>query len=112
FGPMNSPYQFLPIGTKENVQSFAAEQMRQWYTQKILPAHRVIAIFGDVSLQDVKQTATKYLRLSISPANGFLLYHRFSSTWNPQRPEILISSVEAQTTEQALAGIVIGFHSF
>ena len=31
YGPMNSPYQFMPVGTEENVDGFTQEQMRDWY---------------------------------------------------------------------------------
>ena len=35
FGPMNSPYQFLPIGTAKNVESFTTAQVRDWYEKKV-----------------------------------------------------------------------------
>ena len=36
FGPSNSPYQFLTIGTADNVKAFTREQLQQWYKDKVL----------------------------------------------------------------------------
>ena len=51
FGPLNSPHQFLPIGTKENLRKVSAEAVKGWYQQKVLSAPRVLAIFGDIELE-------------------------------------------------------------
>ena len=57
FGQSNSPYQFVTIGKKENVERFAPEQLKQWYQDKILKAPRVLAIYGDVDVHQAKELA-------------------------------------------------------
>src|SRR5205823_93807 len=54
FGPMHSPYQFLPIGTEANVSRFTTDQMREWYADKVLASRRVLAIYGDVDPDKAK----------------------------------------------------------
>jgi zinc protease len=114
YGPMNSPYQFMAVGTESNVQGFGVRQVRDWYEQKVKPARRVIAIFGDV---DVKQ-AEKLARQHFGQANG-------QGQGNPDdrqpaaaarkpspntgKPAVNVERVEVNKTEQALAGVVIGF---
>src|SRR5258705_5060278 len=44
FGPMNSPYQFVSIGTKENVSGYTADQVKQYYNDKIIKPRRVLAV--------------------------------------------------------------------
>src|SRR5207244_240906 len=61
FGPKNSPYQFLPTGTKENVAEFTREQAKQWYADKVMTGRRVIAIYGDVDVDKAKSMAREYL---------------------------------------------------
>jgi zinc protease len=61
YGPSGSPYQFLPIGTAENVQKFTVEQMKDWYAQKVLGAPRVLTIFGNVDADQAKQMAQSFL---------------------------------------------------
>lgn len=57
FGPANSPYQFMPIGTKQNVQGFTPQQMRDWYENRILKARRVLAIYGDIDIDQARTLA-------------------------------------------------------
>ena len=61
YGPLNSPYQFLPQGTEQNAESFTAEQLREWYGGKILHSRRVLAIYGDVDVEKAKQLAVELL---------------------------------------------------
>jgi zinc protease len=111
FGSSKSPYQFITIGQKQIVSDATADQMRQWYENKILKGRRVIAIFGDVSLDDAQTMAKKYfgsgekiesavtspLADQLKPASG--------------EAAVEVQRVEVQKTDQPLAGIVIGFKS-
>src|SRR5205823_2350008 len=44
FTPTHSPYQFLSIGTKENAAGFTPGQIHQYYNEKIVKPHRVLAV--------------------------------------------------------------------
>ncbi len=73
YGPGGSPYQFQPIGTKENVSRLTAEDLKSWYTGKVLSAPRVIAIFGDVDKDTAVAMAKQYFsggQLAAVPSNG------------------------------------------
>jgi zinc protease len=113
FGPSGSPYQFLPIGTKPNVEKFTARQAREWYEQKAMTSARVLAVFGDVDPEHVRQLAADLLgkgqklpapthpgRPSVQtpPVTGML-------------PAINVVEVKVQKTDQQLAGVIIGFKS-
>lgn len=113
FGPMNSPYQFAPIGTQKNVESFTTGQMKDWYWQKVQSAPRVLAVFGDVDPDHARQLAADLLgkgqkhpaprppeEPNLPPA---------SESGGP--PSVNVTRVDVQKTEQALAGVVIGFDS-
>ena len=61
FGPSDSPYQFTALGTKENVKAFTAEQVRKWYSEKVLNGRRVLAVYGDIDVAAAKMLAANYL---------------------------------------------------
>lgn len=112
YGPTNSPYQFLAIGTVQNVEGFKAQQMRDWYEQKVQAAPRVLAVFGDIDPDHVKQLAADLLgkgtkRPAPTPATGFAAAPGASS----DQPSINVTRVEVQKTDQELAGVIIGFKS-
>ena len=112
FGPSGSPYQFLPIGTKENLDKFNAQQARDWYEQKIQTAPRVLAIFGDVDPEHVKALAADLLgkgQKRPSPAHPSL--PKIEAATTAETPSINVVDVKVQKTEQQLAGVVIGFKS-
>ncbi len=44
----------MAIGMKENVEKFTPQQMREWYSQKILTSRRVLAIYGDIDVDQAK----------------------------------------------------------
>jgi zinc protease len=110
YGPQNSPYQFLVPGTKENVAKFTADDLQNWYTQKILGKRRVIAIYGDVDLTTAQTLASKYLG---GGAKAQPLKETPPQTPVPQAdavtPFINVNRVEVNPTEQKLAGIIMGF---
>jgi zinc protease len=110
YGPHNSPYQFLARGTKENVATFTADDMKKWYRETIQPSRRVIAIFGDVDLAQAKAMAAKYFgggpkvaALAEQPPQ------REVPKPDQAKPFINVDRVEVNPTEQQLAGTIIGF---
>jgi len=116
FGPRKSPYQFLRTGMKENVKKLTADQLRQWYQQKVLAATRVIAIYGDIDADQAKKLAADQfgkLPKAAIPAASPALHGEASIPEDFVRgtPAIEVQRVAVQKTEQPLAGIVIGFNS-
>ena len=112
FGPQNSPYRFIPIGTKENVDKLTAEQLRDWYQQKVLGAKKVIAIYGDIDPENAKQLVTKLFATSDSRVIGNEVTAFVHRPIPPAAtPAINVADVKVQQTQQALAGVVIGFKS-
>jgi zinc protease len=133
FGPSQSPYRFMAIGTQKNVESFTPEQMRKWYSQKVLASRRVLAIYGDINMDQAKSLAEKYLggganpqakttpgektgektgggaaRLPTATAESRAALPPVPSS---NLPGVNVTEVKVQKTQQALAGIVIGYKS-
>jgi zinc protease len=119
FGPKNSPYQFTPLGSKENVSKFGADDVKGWYQKTILTAPRVIAIFGDVDNETAVAMAKQYFsggQLTAAPTEDQTLNKVAPSTGSgpaisPGRPTVVVDRVAVQKTDQELAGVVIGFDS-
>lgn len=113
YGPMNSPYQFVALGTEKNVEGFTTRQMRDWYEQKVQTAPRVLAIYGDVDPDHAKQLAADLL--GKGPKRPEPQHPKEPSEQqggeSSKTPSINVTRVEVQKTEQALAGVVIGFKS-
>ncbi|MGB7161378.1 MAG: pitrilysin family protein [Tepidisphaeraceae bacterium] len=113
FGPLNSPYQFLTIGSKENVDALEREQLQQWYGEKVLRGRRVLSIFGDIELEKAKALAEAKLG-KLPEARGTMnppTDGKIPSAPETGKAQVVIERVETQKTEQPLAGVVIGFHS-
>jgi zinc protease len=113
YGPMNSPYQFLAIGTPQNVESFTTQQMRDWYEQKVQANARVLAVYGDIDPEHVKQLASDLLgkgNKRPAPQHPKEADLELSNS-KSQPPSINVTRVEVQKTDQELAGVVIGFKS-
>lgn len=110
FGPKNSPYQFLPIGQAENVRKLTAAQIRDWYTGQILPARRVLAIYGDVDPSEAEKLAERYLSAGSTSRDARVVKDSVSYAKRADRA-IDVDRVEVQKTDQQLAGIVIGFNT-
>jgi zinc protease len=119
YGPMRSPYQYMPVGTAENVSGFTQQQMRGWYDRKVLAGRRVLAIFGDVDPAAAKQLATQFLGKGPTPATT---PRRPASTRPTTRPQtqpatiqpaafVDVQCVEVQKTGQALAGVLVGYRA-
>ena len=116
FGPLNSPRQFLPIGTKENLASFTPDAIRTWYHDRVLTAPRVLAIFGDIDLDHAKALATRYFADAPSaavPAHVELTVREPATApaTQPSEASENVTRIAVQKTEQPLAGVVIGFDS-
>ncbi len=111
FGPTKSPYQFMPIGQKQNVVQANADQMRQWYETKVSKANRVLAIFGDVDLDQAKSLATKYFGQEKLAADKSADGLNLDGASAANSPSVTVERVEVQKTEQPLAGIIIGYKS-
>jgi zinc protease len=117
YGPQNNPYQFMPEGTTENVDQFTVDDLKNWYTSKILASRKVIAIYGDIDLDHTEavirktlgggpqiKTVTEIQRVAVAITGNDV----------PQpagTPSVEVKDVKIQKTQQALAGIVVGFNS-
>jgi zinc protease len=121
YGPLNSPYQFLAIGTEKNVESFTAAQERDWYEQKVQAGPRVLAVFGDVDPDHVRQLANDLLgkgarrpepvRAGKETRGQGDTETRGEGNEPSEQPSVNITRVEVQKTEQELAGVIIGYKS-
>lgn len=115
FGPMDSPYQFLPVGTRQSVASFTPQQVRQWYAEKVLTAPRVLAIFGDIDLAQAEALARQQF------AGGHPVPQPLPAATQPLQPpatapvgdapSILVRKVEVSPSGNPQAGVFIGFDS-
>ncbi len=114
YGDSHNPYRLMPIGTLENVDRFTVNQLNDWYKTRVLAGRRVIAIYGDINLDSTEAAVRRLLGkgsraeleppttgVSVMPANGI----------SPAGPVVNVVDVRVQKTQQALAGIVIGFKS-
>jgi zinc protease len=102
----------LPIGTVENVKSFRPDQIEKYYRDTICAEPRVIAIFGDVSLEQARAAAMKFTprsRRGTREPNDAADVVR--STNAPTKPSINVTRVQVQKSDHPVAGIVIGFKS-
>jgi zinc protease len=112
FGPMNSPYQFTQLGSKENVDHFTDAQLRDWYETKVQKSPRVLAIFGDIDPDHARILASDLLgkgdKRAAPSAPTTQVAHSDASSG---APSINVVEVKIQPTKQELAGVVIGFKS-
>ncbi|HSV16214.1 MAG TPA: insulinase family protein, partial [Tepidisphaeraceae bacterium] len=111
FGPRNSPYRFTAVGTKANIDHFTTDQARQWYTQKVLTGRRVLAIYGDIDLQQAESLARKYFGDGAKVTAATPAHEQGAEPANNNSPGISVNvfDVKVQPTQQALAGVVVGF---
>jgi zinc protease len=119
YGPLKSPYQFMPVGTEQNVAGLEAGQLTEWYRQHVLPARRVLAIYGDIDPAEAEALARKHLRREAAekaPPASAPVAAGAADAARPDpapagRPAVSIERVETRKTEQPLAGVVIGFNA-
>jgi zinc protease len=118
YGPKGSPYQFMPEGTSENVDKLTVDQLRDWYNTKVLAAPRVIAIYGDIDLDHTEAVVRKTLGSGPVVGSMKLVVERVpvaltaaDTQPNSATPSVNVLAVKVQKTQQALAGVVIGYNS-
>jgi zinc protease len=112
YGPKDSPYQFMPIGTEGNVNAFTAADVKKWYADQIAAVPRVLAIYGDVTLDTAKDLANKHLGQGPKlTASSGLSEEAAEPPVSAGKPWVEVTRVETQKTEQPLAGVVIGYES-
>ena len=114
YGPLGSPYQFLPLGTEQNVNGFTLEQVKDWYETKVRSGRRVLAIYGDVDVEKAKQLAADLFGKGpkAGPTQPTTAQVEFpAETPAPAGPaSVDVQDVKVQKTEQdGIAGVVIGF---
>lgn len=112
YGPLNSAYQFTPPGTAENLAKFTDQQIRDYYKSRILTARRVLAIYGDIELDQARAMAGVYVgsadktEASIAPAKAPVRQPAAAG-----KAAIEIVRVDVQESKHPLAGVVIAFGS-
>ena len=116
FGPKDSPYQFLSIGTKANLSSFTREQMQKFYAGQVMQGRRIVAIFGDVELDKARAIASAHLGggeriANTSPPTTQMTLGGTNDGAASRTPSVQVERVEVNSTQQPLAGVVIGFES-
>jgi zinc protease len=118
FAPLQSPYQWLSIGTSQNVTGFTRQQVMDWYQKKVLTQPRVLAIFGDIDLEQARALAAKYLgggpKLPAPPAHASTMKGTEQAATPASQPAVAainVMRVQVHKTQQPLAGVVIGFKS-
>jgi len=115
FGPRNSPYQFMPLGTRTGVERFTAEQVRQWYRQKVLRAPRVLAIFGDIDIDSVKMLAARYFRTATPPAETQRRPRRKAPATMPAAvdgpPRMAVERVVVRKSDNPQTAVMVGFEA-
>lgn len=114
FGPSDSPYRFPVIGTAATVKALSPDDLRAWYQQKILASRRVLAIYGNVDEAQAQALAAKYLgggEKIISSAAPALPVAAPTTQVADLTPQVEVTRVEVQKTQQPLAGVIIGYDS-
>jgi zinc protease len=112
FGPKNSPYQFQPIGTKETVTKLTADQLKDWYSQKVLNAPRVIAIYGDIDNDTAVAMVKEWFGAgSVRPVPQRGSVAGTDALEPSGKPSVDVERVAVQKTEQEVAAVMIGFDS-
>jgi zinc protease len=110
YGPTNSPYQFIPLGTAENVQSFTRQQVQDWYDHRAKTARRVVAVYGDIDLAEAEHLVRQQFDKA-PKANTARPTTQAPPVDTPPAPQpsVAVQRVEVQKTQQPLAGVVIGY---
>jgi len=115
FTPRNSPYRFMSLGSAATVGALTPAQLGSYYTDRVLSARRVLAIYGDVTLDQARAAATKHFAAGKKIEAAVALAVEATATTamatDTQGASVDVSRVEIQPTEQPLAGVVIGFES-
>jgi zinc protease len=126
YSPLHSPYQFPIAGSEQNIKLFSAQQVSDWYHQKVLGGKKVLAIFGDIDPTEAERVARAYLDNGARHAGaGHAETEDKPASGDPvagvapakgvadenATPDVTVTRVAVNKTEQALAGVVIGYKS-
>ena len=119
YGPLNSPYQFLPQGVEQNVGTFTADKVRDWYEKKVMTERRVLAIYGDVDVEQATKLATDLLgggarvnATAIDPPEVANVSPAADHAAANAPASLDVQRVEVHKSEQeGIAGVVIGFNA-
>jgi zinc protease len=112
YGPAGSPYRFLATGTRERVAGFTREQVARWYRERILPSRRVVAVFGNIALDEADALVRRHLgELPAAPAAPPRPEAPAARGPAAELPSIEVRRAHVEKTRQPLAGIVIGLES-
>jgi zinc protease len=116
FAPANSPYQFTLLGTQDKVKAFDRAALSKWYYQTILRQPRVLAIYGDIDLAQARQLAQSHFGKSTTPTTPPPPARPTppsvsNRTESARSPQITVTRVEINKTNNPQAGVVIGFKS-
>ncbi|QOV90538.1 M16 family metallopeptidase [Humisphaera borealis] len=114
YGPSNSPYQFMATGTAANVEAFTAEQVKSWYASQVTPRKKVIAVFGDIDPKGVEAIVRKTPLArteKIVPNRPGVAANAPGKGAAPKVPGVTVEKVALNKTEQALAGVVVGYNA-
>jgi len=118
FGPSNSPYRFTMLGTAKNLNSFTAEQVRQFYKDKILPARRVLAIYGDIDIAEARTLAAQYLGKGSKVGTGMddprsaaaaFIKSRYPAAGATAAAALDVKAVQVQKWDNPECAVFIGF---
>jgi zinc protease len=108
FGPKNSPYQFMTLGSEENVQRFTSEQVRQWYNERVLSSKRVLAVFGDIDVEQAQALVARQFSGGQKIANKTAQHDNRPRQANGP-PSLTVRAVKVNKTDNPQAGVMIGF---
>src|SRR5207248_981025 len=113
FSPMNSPYQFMPIGTKDNVAAYTPEQIRQYYSDKIIKPRKVLAIYGDIDIDKARIAVEKNFAATKKAGDGNSAgsIPLSNTTKNLPKPSIMVDSIHINKSPNPQTGVLIGFKS-
>ena len=115
FGPANSPYQFLPIGSAAVVDKLTVADLKRWYARKVMGGRKVLAIYGDVDPAHAEAVARSLFGRPattepvVGDLEGFVRHHEPMPAAG--KPSVTVTDVKVLKTESALAGIAIGYPS-
>jgi predicted Zn-dependent peptidase len=112
FGPSDSPYQFLPIGTQENVARLTQQDVAGWYHDKVLPSRKVLAIFGDIDVEQARELAARQFggesrRGSSVPASRSV--NLPPAEMAQDVPSMTVKRVVVNKSNNPQTGVLIGF---
>jgi predicted Zn-dependent peptidase len=115
FGPSNSPYQFMMLGTSENVKGFDKKALETWYREKVLKSKRVLAVYGDIDVAAARDLVAKVFKTQVEARearrNERVLDLVGMQLKDTKIPSINVARVEVQKTNNPQAAVFVGFKS-